>query len=629
MSTYLAWMALAANGAAPGQLSSMHDSKPAYSSVKPVTIAMDGLSARWGNGVRGRLASWLWVTLLLLGLSGFAVGVYILRHDPVIGAASVWLWLLVGTWWLLLLAAVAGSLLARRRMQRAEVLLAALVDDLREPISVVDLKGRFLYVNRVAAATLGSDVETLCGHSQQASLGEDDVRLRETETGALLVDQGRIHTRRRGPDVEGRMRDYLINKSLLHTQGGRPFALLELGREVGGERAWRQFQEQRDSEWRALFEDHPMPALVLGQNDGSMLAVNPAAERFYGYSAEDLLALGVSALCGDIGTDPALALLRSSKHRHSDGQLLPVEVISSPMLYADRPARLLVMRPRAEFDKTHSILERRYRDLVESGLWMMWTQDREGCLLEVNQAAATAFGRELETLPGTRLVDLVDETDRQVVEMMIGRSVERKRDTGVIAVRDSHGERRMWQYHSLFYPDGKPPHTLVLAQDITLRQNYERRLRERSNRDPLTGAYNRRHLEEFTARLAADDAMGCIILDVDHFKRYNDTHGHVRGDEMLVELARFLRRASRAHDSVVRLGGDEFLLLLPGASDTALREISNRLMQRAEPELGFRVSTGWAQRKGDESLEQTLNRADQQLLTLRAKVRGQAAARHR
>jgi len=228
-----------------------------------------------------------------------------------------------------------------------------------------------------------------------------------------------------------------------------------------------------------------------------------------------------------------------------------------------------------------------------------------------------------------RFVADTTQTDRQVVEMMIGRSVERKRDTGVIAVRDSHGERRMWQYHSLFYPDGKPPHTLVLAQDITLRQNYERRLRERSNRDPLTGAYNRRHLEEFTARLAADDAMGCIILDVDHFKRYNDTHGHVRGDEMLVELARFLRRASRAHDSVVRLGGDEFLLLLPGASDTALREISNRLMQRAEPELGFRVSTGWAQRKGDESLEQTLNRADQQLLTLRAKVRGQAAARHR
>ena len=571
---------------------------------------------------------WLLVTLLLLGGTSLALGISVLCYGSTLKAISSGLWLLMGAWWLLLLVAVAGSLLARRRMQRAEALLAALVDDLHESISVVDLKGRILYVNRMAASALGSDVKKLCGRSQQTFLDDADARLREAEMSALLLEGGRIHTRRKVPDTAGHMCDHLISKSLLYTLRGRPFASLELGSDVDGERAKQKFQEQRDSEWQALFEGHPMPALVMGQNDGSILAVNPAAERFYGYSAEDLLALGVSALCDDVSTDPALAMLRSCQHRRNDGQILPVEVISSPMLYADRPARLLVVRSRVEFDKTPSIMERRYRDLVESGLWMMWTQDREGHLLEVNQAAATAFGHEVEILPGTRLVDFVDEADQQVVEVMIGRSVERKRDTGVIAVRDSHGGRRMWQYHSLFYPDGTPPYALVLAQDITLRQNYERRLRERSNRDPMTGAYNRRYLEEFIARLAAEDEMGCIILDVDHFKRYNDTHGHVRGDEMLIELVRFLRRTSRAHDSVIRLGGDEFLLLLSGASDTALREISGRLIQRAEPELGFRVSMGWARRKGDESLKQTLNRADQQLLAMRAKVRGPSPGRH-
>jgi diguanylate cyclase (GGDEF)-like protein len=96
-------------------------------------------------------------------------------------------------------------------------------------------------------------------------------------------------------------------------------------------------------------------------------------------------------------------------------------------------------------------------------------------------------------------------------------------------------------------------------------------LRELSIRDPLTGLFNRRYLEEVLAAEMIRAArgkypIGIIMADIDHFKRFNDTHGHSVGDAVLVKVADLLRSRVRASDMACRYGGEEFIVILPEAS---------------------------------------------------------------
>lgn len=95
-------------------------------------------------------------------------------------------------------------------------------------------------------------------------------------------------------------------------------------------------------------------------------------------------------------------------------------------------------------------------------------------------------------------------------------------------------------------------------------------LRDQSIRDPLTGLYNRRYLEEMMERetrraVRGEQGLGVLMLDLDHFKNFNDTYGHDAGDTVLRETAAFLLKSVRAEDIVCRFGGEEFIVILPVA----------------------------------------------------------------
>jgi diguanylate cyclase (GGDEF)-like protein/PAS domain S-box-containing protein len=155
--------------------------------------------------------------------------------------------------------------------------------------------------------------------------------------------------------------------------------------------------------------------------------------------------------------------------------------------------------------------------------------------------------------------------------------------------------------------------------DITERKMFEQQLKEMSNRDPLTGCFNRRYLHETEPRLIEERAeWGVIVVDIDHFKRYNDERGHQAGDEALVTVAQYLLRETRAQDAVVRLGGDEFLVLLLGEQAPATAAIAARLRAPGDDACSVPFSIGWGVRRKDETLERTIQRADRRLIETRA-----------
>ncbi len=108
------------------------------------------------------------------------------------------------------------------------------------------------------------------------------------------------------------------------------------------------------------------------------------------------------------------------------------------------------------------------------------------------------------------------------------------------------------------------------------------RLQRLAALDPLTDAYNRRFglsrlREEFARTVRTGAPLGVLMLDLDHFKQVNDTHGHLVGDRILRATAGACRRVIREGDILVRYGGEEFLLVLPGASRADLAELAERV----------------------------------------------------
>jgi diguanylate cyclase (GGDEF)-like protein/PAS domain S-box-containing protein len=122
------------------------------------------------------------------------------------------------------------------------------------------------------------------------------------------------------------------------------------------------------------------------------------------------------------------------------------------------------------------------------------------------------------------------------------------------------------------------------TQDALLKS--EALLREQSMRDHLTGLFNRRYMEETLERelLRASRkqlSLGIIMLDVDDFKRFNDTYGHAAGDAVLRELGNLLLEHIRGEDIACRYGGDEFIIVLPDASQEVTSERAERLSEHA------------------------------------------------
>lgn len=249
----------------------------------------------------------------------------------------------------------------------------------------------------------------------------------------------------------------------------------------------------------------------------------------------------------------------------------------------------------------------------------------DGRILDANPAFLGMLGvASLDDLRNVTAFDiLVDPQRREEERLLLERDgtvrefelTIRRLDGGVRTVLDTAYAITDPETGERFY------HGILI--DITARKQLEDQLVEMSIHDALTGCLNRRVLTDVDESLEAlpDRSWGCVFVDVDHFKRYNDERGHQAGDEILVRMARFLMWHVRTEEAVVRYGGDEFIVLLNGADAAATENVADRLRAAALDAAPAPFSLGWASREPGERLAQLVDRADRNMMAVRVRDR--------
>lgn len=255
----------------------------------------------------------------------------------------------------------------------------------------------------------------------------------------------------------------------------------------------------------------------------------------------------------------------------------------------------------------------------------IYITSRDGRILDANPAFLEMFGvRTVADLRAQGAGDLLVDAHRRAEEMELV-----DRDGSIrefeITIRRANGEVRTALNTAYLTRDAMTGEEFLhgILIDITARKALEARLVEMSTHDPLTGVLNRRHLLELERVFDADPLAqwGCIFVDIDHFKIYNDRYGHQSGDLVLIRMARFLMRHVRVEESLVRMGGDEFVVLLRDADSPATELVADRLRVEALLTAPVPFSLGWAAREPGETLTALLDRADHGLMAVRVEKR--------
>jgi diguanylate cyclase (GGDEF)-like protein/PAS domain S-box-containing protein len=344
----------------------------------------------------------------------------------------------------------------------------------------------------------------------------------------------------------------------------------------------------RDSEahFRQLFHDHDAVMLLVDPHSGTIADANPSAERFYGYPHDTMVGMALSQI-NLLGQEELADKYRSAlgqehncfifRHRLASSESRLVEVHASPV---SRHGRMLLfsiihdVTARRAAEHALHVLQQRLSAVIESFQGGVLVEDNQGRVLLANQGFCDLFAleqnpAELQGWDGRECTVAISDQfaapDRFLGSTERALSCHRLVSGEQLAMADG---RTLEREHVPILLDGAYSGPLWIYRDITQRKQQEQELFLLATTDALTGVANRR---TFMLRLSEECARfrrygvpaSLLMLDIDHFKSVNDIHGHAAGDRVLKALVELCRQSLRTTDTLGRLGGEEFAVLLP------------------------------------------------------------------
>jgi diguanylate cyclase (GGDEF)-like protein/PAS domain S-box-containing protein len=453
----------------------------------------------------------------------------------------------------------------------------------------------------------------LLGYTREHAIGRTEIDLNLWVEPTARADLLRLlATQRSATDVEAWLRtasgDALaVEVSLRYIELDGELCVLCIGRDITKRLQAESAARSSEEKFSRVFSQSPDGIVILRASDLIIRDANRAFLRGSGYSAEELIGQPIhifKPVLSDRHLEDTISLLSREGHisnremqfRAKDGRELTALISATVTEFDDEPSLLCIIKDVSELRHAQEQLQRseeRFRGAFENAPIGILLLDTQGHIFQANRFATELLHYREQALSSTHISRLVPADERADLKEQLERLMRGTETT-------LRNERRMlcadgleiWtNCHIVLQqaPDGDPLYCIMQIADITEMKTSQRKMERLAFYDTLTELANRRlfndRLQQAVEHCRRHKQRAALLyLDLDQFKRVNDTLGHEAGDALLREVADRLLNCVRKEDTVGRPGGDEFTILLydvdePGHAGQVAEKILRALQQ--------------------------------------------------
>jgi len=540
-----------------------------------------------------------------------------------------------------LLFSIIHDITERRQAEEAlcssEGKYRSILDNISEGYFECDINGKIVFVNDSGCAMTGYDRETLFRtHYRQFTTPETKKNIQDTFQAVIRTGE---HSTMEDYEIiraDGAIRVHQLNVKLIRDAEGRPSGFRVVARDITERKKAEEAMRRSEEKYRSIM-DGIMEGYLEYDLNGNITFANDAACTMMGYPREELLGMNYSHIASSqalklfdqttrdiIATGAPRKLVDFEIIRKDGSRRIHQHNLSLIRNAEGKPAGLRAMgRDVTELKWAEEALrqsEERIRLLfrnipVPTFVWK--AQHDQYILSEFNSAAFQFIG--------DKIIDALGKPAREFFNGMpqiaadIARCMEQRRNS----------ENQFWynfddrsdkRYVIVKYAFAPPDSVLMHVNDITGQKRAEENLQFISIHDPLTGLFNRFYSDAEINRLAAGRMrpVSIIVIDLNNLKKINDDYGHAMGDLYIKNSANIMKQTFRPEDMIARIGGDEFLVLLPLVDETICAQAVERLNQNIrffnqESEFPISLSAGSATAQAGDSLLECIREADKRM----------------
>ncbi|HXF80877.1 MAG TPA: EAL domain-containing protein [Usitatibacter sp.] len=468
-----------------------------------------------------------------------------------------------------------------------------LIEALPNPVFYKDSAGRYLGCNRAFEQFFGLPREQVVGRTYPEISPGAPTDAQEHSDAKLLAEPGAVSYESTAISAGGIVRDVLVNKATFLDPGGDIAgivgSLVDINERKKLEGATRASAELL----RAVIQAAPV-AIVARDLDRVISMWNPAAEKMFGWKEGEVVGtpttivppsrVAEAARLRVLAQDGQTTFVEETTRMHRDGHEVDVALSAAPIYGGDgKVAGTMVtiadITPRKIAEAALRESEAQLRLAMDAAQLGMWYWECDTDRFTYSEGLNVLFGRPAES-PATdyrQLQERLHPEDRELFEATMRHALKKGEDFTVdyrVVWPDGtvHWIANRGQVHR--GPDGRARRVVGVAMNITERKIAEQRIAHMAHHDALTGLPNRVLLRDRIQQAIAQAHRGgtqlaVLFLDLDRFKNINDSLGHQLGDRLLQSVASRILVCVREGDTVSRVGGDEFVIVIPGIGAAA------------------------------------------------------------
>ncbi|MEI7690208.1 MAG: PAS domain S-box protein [bacterium] len=532
----------------------------------------------------------------------------------------------------------------KKTLSEVETLYWSIMKASPDDITITDIHGRILSASKSALVMFGYEEQELLGRTLTDFIAVKDRK--RGESNFALMQEGKLTGLGEylGVRKNGKTFDIEVNGEFVQDRNGKSTKMIFIVRDITKRRDSEKIIKEAGEYLNNIVNAVADPIFVKDANYRFVLT-NDALSKMLGINKKDIIGktlaeslpkdqmkhfLEVDKMVLDTGTEKTseeyltgkngkrlTIVTKKSRHIDSYGNKFLVGVIHD-------------ITDRRKIEKALKESEEKYRTIFEQSPIAIEVYDQDGKLVNVNPSFLELFGvRKIEEINNFPLFDDPNISDKHKKDLRLGKMIhyEALFDFEKVKKRKLFTTTKSGQIsvEVLITPTSSSDKSitgyLVQVQDKTERKELENKLVALALRDSLTGLYSRHYYEEEIARLKESRhfPVSVIYIDIDNLNHVNNTLGHNQGDKILKRASSVIGSDFRTEDNISRVGGDEFVVLIPDTDEKTVIKIVERIKKSLrehnikipDPILSF--SMGYATALTNDQLEKSIQLADKRM----------------